>query len=57
MFTSLLNSALLVIEKDFKVDSNIDRYIDLFQEKKCIQLWKIYFNIEIKGYIYKDMDQ
>ena len=47
MFTSLLNSALLVIKKDFKVDSNIDRHIDLFQKKKCIQLWKFYFNIEI----------
>ena len=32
MFTSLLNSALLVIEKDFKVDSNIDRHIDILEE-------------------------
>ena len=33
MFTSLLNSALLAIEKDFKVDSNIDRYLELFKRK------------------------
>ena len=29
--SSLLNSALLVIEKDLKVGPNIGRYIDLFK--------------------------